>query len=49
VELSLMASSATGETPVAVNENQWVSAKLQLELAGGITIDVEKFMIDEIK
>ena len=49
VELSLMASSATGETPVTVNENQWVSAKLQLELAGGITIDVEKFMIDEIK
>ena len=40
--LELVATSAADETSVALNKDQYIGVKLQLELAGGITIDLDK-------
>jgi hypothetical protein len=42
LQLELEATSAAGETSVALNKDQYIGVKLQLELAGGITIDLDK-------
>lgn len=44
VQLELTASSAANETSVSLNNNQFVGVKLQLELAGGVTVDFDKLM-----
>ena len=42
IELSLAATSAAEESSVPLNNEQYVGIKLQIELAGGITIDLDK-------
>ena len=42
LQFELSATSAANETSVALNEEQYIGVKLQLELAGGITIDLDK-------
>lgn len=42
LQLELEATSAAGETSVALNKDQYIGVKLQLELAGGLTIDLKK-------
>jgi hypothetical protein len=44
VRLELSASSAANDTAVPLNNNQYVGVKLQLELAGGVTVDLDKLM-----
>lgn len=44
VSLELTASSAANDTAVSLNNNQYVGVKLQLELAGGVTVDLDKLM-----
>ena len=43
IELSLAATSAAAEnSSVPLNNDQYIGVKLQIELVGGITIDLEK-------
>ena len=42
LQFELSATSAANEATVALNKNQYVGVKLQIELAGGITIDLDK-------
>jgi hypothetical protein len=42
LQLELEATSAAGETSVALNKDQYIGVKLQIELAGGLTIDLDK-------
>ena len=41
IRIKLDANAATEESAVALHEDQYVSIKLQLELTGGITIDLK--------
>lgn len=43
IAVDLWASSAANESAVALNNEQYVGVKLQLELAGGITVDLKDF------
>lgn len=40
VQLELSASSASNETSIPLNNDQYIGVKLQLEIVGGVTIDV---------
>lgn len=42
LQFELSATSAANEATVALNKNQYIGVKLQIELAGGITIDLDK-------
>jgi hypothetical protein len=42
IAVDLRASSAANESAVPLNNNQYVGVKLHAELAGGITIDIDK-------
>ena len=42
LQFELVATSAANETSVALNKNQYIGVSLQIELAGGITIDLDK-------
>ena len=43
VQLELSASSAANETSIPLNNDQYIGVKLQLEIVGGVTIDVNDF------
>ena len=47
IAFELMATSAAINNAVPLNTNQTVGVKLQLELAGGITIDIDEFISEE--
>ena len=47
IAFELMATSAAINNAVPLNTNQIVGVKLQLELAGGITIDIDEFISEE--
>ena len=47
IAFDLVATSAAINNAVALNTNQIVGVKLQLELAGGITIDIDEFISEE--
>ena len=42
IQIELAATSAAGDTPVPLNDSQYIGVNLQLELAGGITIDLNQ-------
>lgn len=42
IAVDLRASSAANESAVPLNNNQYVGVKLHAELAGGITVDIDK-------
>lgn len=42
IQIELTASSAADATSVPLNDNQYVGVKLQIELSGGITVDLDK-------
>lgn len=44
IKFELVGKNAANELSVPLNENQKIGAKLQLELAGGITVDINDFM-----
>lgn len=44
IRFDLVGKSAANELSVPLNEKQTIGLKLQLELAGGITVDVMDFM-----
>lgn len=47
IAFELVATSAAINNAVPLNTNQTVGVKLQLELAGGITIDIDEFISEE--
>lgn len=46
IQVDLAALSAAKDGSVALNNSQYVGIKLQLELSGGLTIDIEKLLND---
>ena len=46
IQVDLTALSAAKDSSVALNNSQYVGIKLQLELSGGLTIDIEKLLND---
>ena len=47
IAFDLVATSAAINDAVALNTNQFIGVKLQLELAGGITVDIDEFISEE--
>ena len=47
IAFDLVATSAAINNAVALNTNQFIGVKLQLELAGGITVDIDEFISQE--
>ena len=47
IAFELMATSAAINNAVPLNTNQIIGVKLQLELAGGITVDIDEFISEE--
>lgn len=47
IAFDLVATSAAINNAVALNTNQFIGVKLQLELVGGITVDIDEFISEE--